>query len=362
MNYWVVGSEAAHRALFDTCLSRYSGTWRYVDAPGSLSSNLIYQENPVYVFILGTKFGISQRIRQHFKCILFHDSAAPLGTKGYWKVFASREGAYAGWVAGHIYNLVYHIPQEAKMAIPDGKVSVVIPVGPNEAYLKWLPECLDSVIKQTYPVDEIVLVDDSQGILGERYLDMLGFPALFDRPRGDFGELRLDVIGKPKVVVWRSPWTMGVPAAFNVGVGLASNELVFMLGSDDKLMPTCIEECVKTYNKNKTDAWYSVTYITQGGEQSYIPNNAAMVTKRLWRWLGGFPPSAGVGGCDALLLSILMKHAPHRIIYVKQGTSLCWLREHEHQDTRRNAWTFSGEIVSIRNKETDRFVPKGLLS
>jgi hypothetical protein len=356
MNYWVVGSKPIHRTLFDSCLSHFTGDWRYFDSPEYEVLQTAYQDNPIYIFVLGTKEGIPPLIRQHFKCVLFKDTRAPTGTLDFWKVYDVTDGEYTAQVTDLIYNLVYHMPQEAKMPVVDGRVSVTIPVGPNEVYLQWLPECLDSVIKQTYPADELILIDDSLGVLGNKYLDMLGITV--EPTKGEHGELRYDEVGKPKLVVWRSPWNLGVPDAFNIGIALSSNNLVFMLGSDDKLMPDCLNECVAAYLKHKIEGWYAVTYVTQGGRQDYIPNNAAMVTKKLWNYLGGFPPSAGVGGCDAVCLSILMAHDPARIILVKQGTSLCWLREHPDQDTKRNAWLFSGEIVSIRNKETARWKPR----
>ena len=85
-----------------------------------------------------------------------------------------------------------------------------------------------------------------------------------------------------------------------------------------------------------------------------------MITKNLWKFLGGFPPSAGVAACDALTLSILMVHAPEKIIQVKQGTPLCWCRTGAHQDTRKNMSFFAtyGSVVEqLRNLETQRFVP-----
>ena len=147
----------------------------------------------------------------------------------------------------------------------------------------------------------------------------------------------------------------GVADAFNFGVALAGNNLVFMLGSDDKMMPTCLEECVKAYDEHKIEGWYNVTTNNATDGNMSIPNNAAMVTQELWKELGGFPPSAGVGAPDALLLSIMMVHMPERIYQVLPGTPLCWLREGDHQDTRKNGWLFATEIIPIRGKETDRW-------
>lgn len=223
-------------------------------------------------------------------------------------------------------------------------IAVAIPVGPNPAYLGWLPECIESAVNQTHKPSEIVIVND--GADATALEDIITQYSFFP------------------IKCYKTLWNVGVADAFNFGIALANSELVFMLGSDDKLMPTCLEECVKEYEQQgRKDGWYNVTIITQGGEVQWIPNNAAAVTKGLWQWLGGFSPAAGLAACDALALSILMVHAPDRIIQVKQGTPLEWSREHEHQDTRKNMgyYAASGIVEVIRNMETARFVPRGTL-
>lgn len=218
------------------------------------------------------------------------------------------------------------------------EISVAIPVGPNPVYLGWLPECIESAVNQTHKPTEIIIVNDGADVTALE--DIITQHSFFP------------------IKCYKTLWNVGVADAFNFGIALADSELVFMLGSDDKMLPTCLEEVVKEYEKQKIEGWYNVTIITSSGEVMTLPNNTAAVHKNLWKWTGGFPPSAGVGAPDALLLSILLRHAPHKILQVKEGTPLCWLREHEHQDTRRNAGFFHGEVISIRDKETTRFKPK----
>lgn len=248
-------------------------------------------------------------------------------------------------------------------------ITVAIPVGPHECYRQWLSECLASVVKQTIPSHiDILLIDDKANISGDEFIKLIYDTANlcgYNKPE-DIGEDTADLSESNSaydryIHMWKTPWNVGVADAFNFGVALSETNLVFMLGSDDVLMPTCLEECVKEYEKKKIEGWYSVTlkYMTSGQKQ-WIPCNAAMVTKKLWENTGGFPPSAGVGGCDALLLSILMTHMPERIIMVKQHTPLYLAREHEHQDTKKNMSFFaqSGIIEIIRNLETQRWKPK----
>lgn len=250
-------------------------------------------------------------------------------------------------------------------------ISVVIPVGPDPIYLDYLPECLDSIYAQTYLPLDIVLVDDGanldeadqEGI--PHYVRLFSGRFVWDRYVNYSGVVRYHS-GKhydksfPDVTYLKNLWNVGVADSFNFGVALAQANLVFMLGSDDKMMPTCLEEVVKAYDTHQVEGWYNVTHITEGGAVGAVPNNTAAVTKELWNWLGGFPPSAGVAACDALLLSILMVHAPEKIIQVKEGTPLCWLREGAYQDTRKNMAYFaqSRAVEIIRDLEAKRWTPK----
>lgn len=238
-------------------------------------------------------------------------------------------------------------------------ISVVIPVGPNPAYLEWLPECIESVLAQTHLPKEIIIVDDGANLQDTiaNYFNYELSPAGW---RGGGAYARSSYVDMPDVLYYKTVWNVGVADAFNFGVGLSTSNLVFMLGSDDKMMPTCLEEVVKEYEKQGIEGWYNVSSILSSGDIITVQNNNAAVTKGFFKELGGFPPSAGVGACDALLLSIIMVHYPDRIIKVKEGIPLVFSREHEHQDTRKNMAYFamSGVVEAIRNLETQRWEPK----
>lgn len=248
---------------------------------------------------------------------------------------------------------------------PMTDISVVMPVGPHADYKEFLWECYESVVNQTHAPNEIIIVDDRANIPLRELYGILKEPGwgnewcdkCYDRD-GYVFKTRLS--SQIRLVWYRTLWNVGVADAFNFGIAMSESNLVFTIGSDDKMMPPCLEECVKAYEEHQIEGWYNVTHITEGGEVGAIPNNTAMITKELWRYTGGFPPSAGVAACDALLLSILMKHAPERIIQVQEGTPLCWLREGDYQDTRKNAWYYaqSGVVEQIRNMETVRWKPK----
>lgn len=235
-------------------------------------------------------------------------------------------------------------------------ISVVIPVGPDPAYLKFLPECIESVLNQTYKPTEIILIDDGMDLFSRVLMsDLFKYDKMRQGREDSIKFIRDDITD---VIYYKTLWNVGVPDAFNFGIALSEDNLVFTIGSDDKMLPTCLEKCAEAYDKHKKEGWYYVKYQLESGDILQIQNNTAMVTRSLWHETGGFPPSAGVGACDALLLSIMMKHMPDRIIPVESDEPLCWLREGDHQDTRKNGWLFGEEIVSIRGKETDRWKPK----
>lgn len=200
-------------------------------------------------------------------------------------------------------------------------ISVAIPVGPKPSHRRWLGECIDSVRHQTMPTDDILLIDDMAGL---KPLD--------------------------GVRIWRAPWLLGVPGAFNAGVSLAHNQCVYMLGSDDWMEPQCLEECWRAYEANRRrDAYYytGIRY-TDGRADPVqtVPCNCAMVTKGLWRQTGGFPPETGTGACDAALISHLW--GSDLLVPVADGRPLLNYRVHPETDTAgRAAW--QGVILASRD-------------
>lgn len=239
-------------------------------------------------------------------------------------------------------------------------VTVLMPIGPKPGHLEWVGEALRSIYEQSYPVHEILLIDD------QAHLSSQWIWETFDIfPNTSFHFLGVDHRSKetwawdnrlPYISLWQTPWRLGFSAAFNCGMALATNDLVFYLASDDYMGPECVADCVEAYQaNNQKDAWYAVTYVDEKNNASDIPINAALITKGLWNFTGGFPPSAFVGP-DALLLSCLMVHAPDKIVKVKPGKVNYYNREHPDQETRQASF-FLDEMNAIRNKETQRFIP-----
>lgn len=101
-------------------------------------------------------------------------------------------------------------------------VSVVIPVYNVEAYLT---ECIDSVLAQTYPDMEIILVDDGS-------TDASG--KLCDR----YGEQNSHIM-----VIHQE--NRGLSEARNIGLNAAKGEYIYFLDSDDWILPETLELLVK---------------------------------------------------------------------------------------------------------------------
>jgi len=200
----------------------------------------------------------------------------------------------------------------------DAKVTVVIPVGPYAVYKRWLPECLESVRAQTHPADEILIIDDMAGVgPSEGIIDGLG-------------NLR----------IWLTPWRLGDAGAFNCGVGLARNELVFLLSCDDTMESECLELCVAEWEKHeRRDAFYWVGAHIIGCEgETVAPDQAApfgnaMVTKELWRITGGYLPGAAIS--DWLYLQMLGSNFSDRCYSVASAKPLYSARSHSESITSR---------------------------
>lgn len=223
-------------------------------------------------------------------------------------------------------------------------VSVVLPVGPSRSNRRWLDECVLSVSDQTWAARgdggiNLVLIDDG----------------------ADLGPINFVPSNLP-VSVWRSPCQLGVAHAFNIGVTLAPSELVFMLGSDDWLDPTCIEKCVEEFEKRHNDPlgyYYVGVRYSDTQECQTVPCHAAMVTKRLWRYTGGFPLQSASGACDAAFLSILMGNYPRagRHWPVDDANPLYNYRRHPDTDTASKA-SWQGVILETRNLVTLEWQPR----
>lgn len=105
------------------------------------------------------------------------------------------------------------------------EISVVIPVYNRE---KTIKRCIDSVVNQTYPVFEIIMVDDGST---DKTLDIV---------KEEYGD---------KITIIRQKHK-GAQAARNAGIRAAQGKYIGFLDSDDEWMPNKIELQVQELQKN----------------------------------------------------------------------------------------------------------------
>lgn len=114
-------------------------------------------------------------------------------------------------------------------------VSIVMPVY-NSA---WLKEAVESVLSQTYPEFELILVDDCS--TAPKTLETLE---------------NLD--GNRRVKILRNTKNMGISAGTNVGIEAASGEYIAFMDHDDLLHPDALALFTRTINSGEdADVFYT---------------------------------------------------------------------------------------------------------
>ena len=117
------------------------------------------------------------------------------------------------------------------------KVSIIIPIYNTS---KYLPDCLNSVISQTYQNLEILLIDDGS--------------------TDDSGIIADDYAKKDKRVKVFHQKNQGQSAARNFGIKKASGDFISFIDSDDKIVPTFIEDLINPYGNNTSISVCGIKY------------------------------------------------------------------------------------------------------
>ena len=120
-------------------------------------------------------------------------------------------------------------------------VSVIIPTFNRARYLR---EAIDSVLKQTYPHWELIIVDDGST---------------------DETQSNLETLADARVQVVRRPHEGNVARARNVGLERAQGHYVAFLDSDDRWMPSKLQLQVADLARKAGKRW-GYTYFEQIGE------------------------------------------------------------------------------------------------
>ncbi|MBM7543085.1 CDP-glycerol glycerophosphotransferase family protein [Amphibacillus cookii] len=103
------------------------------------------------------------------------------------------------------------------------KISLIIPVYNTELYLK---DCLTSIINQTYPYLEIIIIDDASD---DKSVEIIN----------DF--MKRD----PRIKMFQNRQTLGVAASRNIGLQQMTGDYVFFLDSDDFLDRQALEKLIR---------------------------------------------------------------------------------------------------------------------
>lgn len=126
------------------------------------------------------------------------------------------------------------------------KISVIVPVYKVE---KYLPQCLDSLVNQTYGNLEIILVDDASpdgcGRICDEYAS---------------GDERIRVVHRPK--------NQGQASARNLGLEMATGEYVSFVDSDDWLSEDAYEKLLAGLREHGADCsvGHCVVVLDRDGE------------------------------------------------------------------------------------------------
>jgi len=109
------------------------------------------------------------------------------------------------------------------------KVSICIP---TYNYAKYIAECIESVISQTYKDFELIIVDNCSVDNTEEIVKSY-------------------ISSSNKVKYFCNTENIGMTANWNRCLELASGEYVKILCADDLLMPQCLQETMEVLNNNK---------------------------------------------------------------------------------------------------------------
>jgi glycosyltransferase involved in cell wall biosynthesis len=110
-------------------------------------------------------------------------------------------------------------------------ISIIIPIYNTE---KWIPDCIESVLAQTYTNFEIICVNDASP---DGSLELLNNYAMHDN----------------RIIVISHPTNKSTGAAYNTGIKHAKGEYIKVLDSDDYLSIDCLQNLVNAALKYKSD-------------------------------------------------------------------------------------------------------------
>lgn len=80
--YLVLGCKPWNARVFEENLRSLPGRWHYVGSPDGLSSELVEEMSPRYIFFLHWSWKVPDEIVERFECVCFHMTDVPFGRGG----------------------------------------------------------------------------------------------------------------------------------------------------------------------------------------------------------------------------------------------------------------------------------------
>lgn len=172
-------------------------------------------------------------------------------------VFLEMRGCFLGWLYYHArkkdpgYDFPVRIPEILKKPVQIDSRSMVSVIIPCHNHAKYLGKSIESVLSQTYPHTEVIVVDDGSN----------------DDP--------LSVCKKYDRVKYVRVERVGVSAARNIGVKYSNGDFLVFLDADDFLYPEGIQNNLEYFSTNKDLVLVSGAHDRVNSSGNILPGDKA---------------------------------------------------------------------------------------
>jgi glycosyltransferase involved in cell wall biosynthesis len=228
------------------------------------------------------------------------------------------------------------------------KVTVIIPC---YNYARYLPEAVESLVRQSLADWEAIVIDDAST---------------------DESALVMQGLTDPRIIKVYHKENIGNIATYNEGIGLARGEFIVLLSSDDRYHPDFLRKTVRMFDSHQEVAvvYTGVEVIDAAGRVQYslqhtlnrhrydgvydelptllmnnsIPNCASVVRRSVLDEVGSFDPRFPNAGDYDLWLRIALKY---KMGFVKEPLYQYRLHGNNMSFTRGRGHLIEGELVQI---------------
>lgn len=209
------------------------------------------------------------------------------------------------------------------------EISVIIP---EYNYGRYLPDCIDSVLAQTFQSFEIIIVDDASTDGSDKQA--------------------ADMVDQWKAIrVIQHKQNAGTAATLNTGIKAARGKYIYILSSDDKLKPWALERMYQEQLLHQHSFIYgNLTFFTGTSHtvmkvqtydfdkllyKNHVPANI-MYPKVAWEEVGGYPVIMNDGRED-WAIAIALGRAGYCGIHIGDCGALI-RREKQNRTMRTSVW------------------------